>query len=334
MRAQFDRADRAASDDGGNQHSDGGAHDASAPKSGIEKDGRHGRRAEHESGQPLARFVLKVRGMRRTLLLTFVIAIVSREAFAGSVDVRSEVTAGREFIFWTNDLEVEVADGQLALGGGVTLVSDYSIERYGAQALVEYRGDHVAAGVAATFGPRQSGRGWASLDPHVETSWARGRWRWRVDGGLLLRRIDAQARRHLVDLDQLQLHASADVTLDDRWRLGVVALYSFYDPDPAARDLRGLDLGLAVTLAGKPERWAAGGSLARRIGRAVWCEVGAAGVVYADGSGGAIVPRAMLRFGAWRGVSVGASFEVAVAVQSTRVEPVREIGGLELDYER
>jgi hypothetical protein len=253
---------------------------------------------------------------------------------AHAVDVRSEVTAGREFIFWTNDLEVEIADGQLALGGGVTLVSDYMIERYGAQALVEYRGEHVAAGVAASFGPRQSGRGWASLDPHVETSRAHGRWRWRADGGVLLRRIDAQARRRLLDLNQLQLHASADVTLDERWRLGVLALYSFYDPDPAAADLRELDLGLAVTLAGKPERWAVGGSLARRVARSVWCELGAAGVVYADGGAGAVVPRAVLRLGAWRGVSVGASFEVVMGTGSSHADALREIGGIELEYER
>lgn len=268
-------------------------------------------------------------------MLAVAIALAaSRGLPAHAVDVRSEVTAGREFVFWTNDLEVELADGQLALGGGVTVVSDYAIERYGAQALVEYRGEHVAAGVAASFGPRQNGRGWASLDPHVEMSRTHGRWGWRADGGVLLRRVDAQARRRLLDLNQLQLHASADVTFDERWRLGVLALYSFYDPDPAAADLRDLDLGLAVTLAGKPERWAVGGSLARRVTRSVWCEVGAAGVVYADGGGTAVVPRAVLRLGAWRGVSVGASFEVVVGAGSSRTDPLREIGGLELEYER
>jgi hypothetical protein len=281
----------------------------------------------------LARFVLCVAGMRRMLAVAIALA-ASRGLPAHAVDVRSEVTAGREFVFWTNDLEVELADGQLALGGGVTVVSDYAIERYGAQALVEYRGEHVAAGVAASFGPRQNGRGWASLDPHVEMSRTHGRWGWRADGGVLLRRVDAQARRRLLDLNQLQLHASADVTFDERWRLGVLALYSFYDPDPAAADLRDLDLGLAVTLAGKPERWAVGGSLARRVTRSVWCEVGAAGVVYADGGGTAVVPRAVLRLGAWRGVSVGASFEVVVGAGSSRTDPLREIGGLELEYER
>jgi hypothetical protein len=113
-----------------------------------------------------------------------------------------------------------------------------------------------------------------------------------------------------------------------------MALYSFYGPDPAAPALRGLDLGLAVTLAGNPERWAVGGSLARRAHRAVWCEIGTAGVGYADGSGVAIVPRASLHLGAWRGVSVGASFELVVGTGEGAKDPLREIGGIELEYER
>jgi hypothetical protein len=281
----------------------------------------------------LARFVLGGSGMRKTLVLA-IIMIVSRASDAWAVDARSELTIGREFVFWTNDVEVELVDGQLALGGGVTMVSDYSIERYGAQALVEYRGDWASAGVAAAFGPRQAGRGWATLDPHAELQRTFGRWHLRADAGVLLRRIDAEARRRPLELDQLQLHLAADVTLGERWRLGALALYSFYGPDPAAPALRDLDLGLAVTLAGKPERWAVGGSLARRAHRAVWCEIGAAGVSYADGSGTAVVPRASLRLGAWRGVSVGASFEVIVGAGAAAGAPVREIGGLELEYER
>ncbi|HEX8953118.1 MAG TPA: hypothetical protein VF945_14790, partial [Polyangia bacterium] len=152
--------------------------------------------------------------------------------------------------------------------------------------------------------------------------------------GVLLRRIDAEARRRATSVDQLQLHAAGDVTLDERWRLGVLALYSFYDPDPAARGLRELDLGLAVTLAGRPERWAVGASLARRAHRAVWCELGAAGVAYADGHGAAIVPRAALRLGAWRGFGVTTSLELVVGLGAAAGEPVREIGGLELEYTR
>jgi hypothetical protein len=271
--------------------------------------------------------------MRRALAV-FVIAFVAHRSIARAVEVHGEVTAGREFVYATSDVEAELVDGQLALGGGLTLVSDYAIERYGAQALIEYRGDRVSAGVAADFGPRQAGRGWASLDPHAELERAVGRWHFHADGGVLLRRVDASARRHIVSIDQLQLHAAADVTLDDRWRLSVLALYSFYGPDPAAPSLRDLDLGLAVTLAGRPERWAAGGALAIRAHSGVWCELGAAGVVYADGHGAAIVPRAVLRLGPWRGVSVAAALELVVGAANAAGEPLREIGGLELGYER
>ncbi|MCU1277098.1 MAG: hypothetical protein JWM53_644 [bacterium] len=281
----------------------------------------------------MARFLLSVRGMGRTFALAIAL-LAGGGAAARAVEVRSELTVGREFVFLTNDLAVEVADGQLALGGGITMVSDYMIERYGAQALVEYHGDHFSAGVAATFGPRQAGRGWASIDPHAEAQLASGRWRFHGEGGVLLRRIDAAASHSLVSLDQLQLHGAADVTLDERWRAGLFALYSFYGPDPAAPSLRSLDLGLAVTLAGKPERWAVGGLVARRAARQVWLEVGAAGVSYADGSGAAVVPRAVVRLGAWRGVTIGASCEMVVGVGAAAGEPLREIGGLELEYER
>jgi hypothetical protein len=281
----------------------------------------------------LARFVLGVRGMRRSLALAIAL-LASRGTAAHAVDVRSELTIGREFVFLTNDLEVELVDGQLALGGGVTLVSDYTLERYGAQALVEYRGEHVSIGVAATFGPQQAGRGWASIDPHVDAQLERGRWRLHGEGGVLLRRLDAVARHTLISLDQLQLHGGADVTLDDRWRAGVFAMYSFYGPDPAVPSLRNLDLGLAVTLAGKPERWAVGGAMARRVTRKMWLELGAAGVVYADGSGAAVVPRTVVRLGAWRGVTVAASCEIVVGVGAAAGESLREIAGLELDYER
>jgi len=289
--------------------------------------------AKHVAGQTLVRLLLGPAPMRRTLaVLCFLCA--SHRSIAGAVELRSELTAGREFVFLTNDVTVELLDGQLALGGGVTLVGDYVSERYGAQALVEWRGEGASAGVAASFGPRQDGRGWASLDPHAELERTFGRWHLRADAGVLLRRIDATARRRAIAVDQLQLHAAGDVTLADRWRLGLFALYSFYDPDPAAPSLRALDLGLAVTLAGRPERWAAGASLARRAHRAVWCELGAAGAVYADGQGAAVVPRAAVELGAFRGVTVAAAFELVVGLGAAARAPLGTIGSLALGYER
>ncbi len=271
--------------------------------------------------------------MRVALAWMTAMTMVLPAGRARAIDVRSELTVGREFVFLTNDLERELLDGQLALGAGVTMVSDYRVERYGAQALIEYRGEHVVAGLEATFGPRQEARGWASLDPHVGLDYVLGRWSLHGDGGVLLRRIDAAARRASVEVDQLQLHAEIEATLAARWRVAAFGLYSFYDPDPARPTLRGLDLGLAVTLAGRPERWAAGGRLGRMLGRGVWLDLGAAGVEYADGSGTAVVPRVAVHAGVNRGVSVGASFELVVGSGSGD-EALREIGGFELEYER
>lgn len=270
--------------------------------------------------------------MRKLFAMTAV-WIAMGEPSAAAIEIRSDLTIGREFAFLTNDLEVELLDGQLALGGGITMVSDYSIERYGVQALAEYRGAHVSAGVAATFGPRQEQRGWAALDPHVEVPIEVGRWRVILGAGVLLRRIDAQARRTRIALGQLQLHGEIEATFDERWRLGAFVLYSFYDPDPALPGLRGLDLGLAVTLAGRPERWAVGGRAGRRIVRTLWLELGAAGVEYADGRGTAVAPRIVVRAGAWRGVSIVTSAEVVVALRGGD-EGVREVGGLALEYAR
>lgn len=281
----------------------------------------------------MARFLLGGMRMRKSLALV-VAMLASRALPAHALDVRSELTVGREFVYVASDLDTELVDGQLGLGAGMTMVSDYEIARYGVQALVEYRGAHVTTGVAATFGPRQEGRGWASLDPHASLHLATARWRLEADGGVLLRRLDASVGRARLRLDQLQLHVAVDVTLDDRWRFAALALGSFYDPDPARAALRHVDLGLVVTLAGKPERWAVGATVARRAGSKVWIEVGAAGVIYADGNGGAVVPRAAIRLGAWRGVSVGASLDLVVGVDGAAGEPLREIGGVQLEYER
>jgi hypothetical protein len=290
-------------------------------------------RAEHEAGQSLARFVLSSCDMR-TRLTAMMVLLMSSASIGRAFEARSELTMGREFVFLTSELEVELIDGQLALGGGITMVSDYTIERYGAQALIAYRGEHASAGVAAAFGPRQEGRGWASLDPQGELRFTIGRWSLHAEGGVLLRRVDAEAKRARIAVDQLQLHAAFEMGRDERWRVGAFALYSFYDPDPAVPALRDLDLGLAVTLGGRPERWAAGGHVAvRTVGR-LWVELGAAGVVYADGRGAAVVPRAVVRVVAWRGVSVSGSLDLVVGIDQAARQGMREIGGLELEYER
>jgi hypothetical protein len=107
------------------------------------------------------------------------------------LELRSELTISHDFAFVTSDFESEFLDGQLALGGGITLASNLRFERYGAQALAEYRGEHVTAGLGGSFAPRQERRGWVSLDPHMVLRFALARWSLHGETGLLLRQVDA-----------------------------------------------------------------------------------------------------------------------------------------------
>ena len=255
-------------------------------------------------------------------------------AVAHAIEVRSDLSIGREFVYLANDVESEVLDGKLALGAGLTMVSDYAFERYGVQGLVEYRGEHVSAGVAAAFAPRQAKRGWAALDPHVELQAAFGRLQLDGSAGVLLRRIDAALRRGTTAVDQLQLHGDLELVWNERWRLAIAVLYSFYDPDPASPRLRGADLGLAVSLAGRPERWACGGVVGRRVVQGLRLAAGATGVVYADGRGGAAVPRVEVRLGPWRGIGITTSIELVIGTPRSSGESIGEVGGLALEYDR
>ncbi|MDB4966991.1 MAG: hypothetical protein JWN44_2680 [Myxococcales bacterium] len=291
------------------------------------------RDAKQETGQRLARFLLWGCDMRKLLFIAMAWVNVGG-SLAHAVELRSELAVGKEFVYVTNGAETELLDGQLGIGAGLTMVSDYATERYGAHGLIEYRGAYLSAGVTATFGPRQQRRSWASVDPHAELHVEGQRWSVRADTGVLLRRIDVAAPVGSISVDQLQLHVGAQATIEGRWRVGALALYSFYDPSPAGARLRDLDLGLAVTLAGRPERWAAGAHAARRLSRPLWLELGITGVVYANGRGSALVPRAGLLLGPWRGISIGASVDLVADLDPLVEERVRAIGGLELEYER
>jgi hypothetical protein len=275
-----------------------------------------------------------LRPVMRTKLAILIGVLGWMRSQAGAVELHSEATVSREFVYVASDVGAEVLDGRLGVGGGLIMVSDFVNERYGAQGSIEYRGEHVSAGVDASYGPRQAARGWATIDPHGELQLSVGDWRLRAELGVLLRRIDAQARRRAIEVDQLQLHANFEACLGDRWTVGLVALWSFYSPDPAVRSMRGLDLGLAVTIAGRPERWALGGRVGARVVRALRAEFGVTGVVYADGVGSAFVPRILLRAGTWRGFSIATSLDVVVGVGEAALEPTREIAGVEIGYER
>jgi hypothetical protein len=270
----------------------------------------------------------------RTTLATLIALSAFPSAELHALDVHSEATLGRDFAYVTTDVGGELVDGQLGLSGGLIMVSDFTNERYGAQGLIEYRGGNVSAGLEASFGPRQLARGWATLDPHLELRFEVDKWTLRGQGGILLRRVDATAQHKLLSVEQLQLHLDLEASFDERWLVGMFGLYSFYDPDPAQRALRGFDLGLAVTLAGRPEHWAIGGRIGARVISWLQIEIGIAGVAFVDGSGNAIVPRVALRAGPWHGFTIATSLDVAVNVTDESPDQVREIAGIELGFER
>jgi hypothetical protein len=271
--------------------------------------------------------------MRRTCLVLIGLAFVARSnARAG--EARTEVVMGREFAYASGFAETEFFDGKLALAGGVTMISDFTIERYGAQASIEYRSERFSIGVDAEFSPRQWQRSWATLDPHAELSLEVGSWVLRSDGGVLLREIEAQRRRAVVGIRQLQIHAQLEAEYDERWKLGLFALYSFYDPDLRHPSLRGVDLGVAVTLAGKPEQWAAGGRLQWTIRSRFSVEAMIAAVAYADDSGLAIVPGLAIGTGPWKRVRARLSVDLAVDLSDASQQQLHPIGSLELAYAR
>jgi hypothetical protein len=270
--------------------------------------------------------------MRPVLLAAYAIGIVT-PSIGWATEARTELSVGREFAFATGDVEGELFDGQLAIAGGLTMISDFTIERYGAQAAVEYRGEHVSVGIEAEFGPRQVQRGWASLDPKGELSLDVGGWKLRTSGGVLLRRVDAQVRRAVIEIRQLQAHGAVNLSHGE-WGLEVSALCSFYDPELARPSFRDLDLGLAVTLAGKPERWALGARVERNVTKGITVEAALAGVVYATNGDVAVVPGLAIRGGPWRGVHVRAAIDLAVDTAAATDARLRPVGVLELAYER
>src|SRR6516162_3935040 len=104
----------------------------------------------------------------RTILATLFVLSACPIPALHAIEVRSEATVGRDFAYVASDVGAELVDGQLGLSGGLIMVSDFINERYGAQGLIEYRGDKISAGIEASYGPRQFSRGWAMIDPHLE----------------------------------------------------------------------------------------------------------------------------------------------------------------------
>jgi hypothetical protein len=264
-------------------------------------------------------------------LALLVLALSARAARA--FEAESDLTVSRDFVYLTTDLQGELLDGWLGLGGGFVVVSNFHGARYGLRTLAELSSERFSGGLVLAYSPLQDQRGWASLEPRLATHLVFGRLALDAEVRLTLRRANVASRRGSVAIDQLQLDGEGTLTLDERWHLTMEAIRSFYDRDLAGRALRGADLGPAVTLAGRPEVWALGARAGRRLGAHLRLEAGLTGVDYADGPGGALMPRAAIRAGPWGGFSIEAKLEIVIAIAGAR-DPVREIGGLALSFER
>src|SRR5579863_9627307 len=131
--------------------------------------------------------------MRKTLA-TMIAMLAWPPLAARAIEVRGEATVGHDFAYVASNVATELVDGQLGIGGGLIMVSDFINERYGAAGVIEYHGDNVSTGLEASFGPRQFARGWATLDPHAELHFTTHDWTLHGQGGVLLRRIDATSR--------------------------------------------------------------------------------------------------------------------------------------------
>ncbi len=266
-----------------------------------------------------------------SIALAFVLVLATRSR---AFELASELTVGPNFLYRTTDVSGELCDGRLELGGGYTMVSDFHDVRFGGQALIAAHGSWISGTLAGSWGPSQAGRGWATVAPEGELHFELGRV--TLDGALevTLRRADAALFRKIVPIDQLQLRAQVALAIDERWRVELVGLRSFYDPDLALPALRRADAGLSVTTAGRPERWAVDLRGGRTFKHRLGAEFGLAWVMYADDRGHALVPRLALRGGPWRGVSVELSGELALGVERAARDPPRPMGGLKLAYER
>jgi hypothetical protein len=253
-------------------------------------------------------------------------------ATARAVEVESDLSIGEDFVHATTDVAAELHD-ELRLGAGATLAGTFTDQRWGAQVLVGLVGERLSMNLRAAWAPKQAGRGWLALTPELGLHFALGRLVLDGQAQLTARRSDAHTRRGPVPVDQLQLGGELTATVDERWELIVGALGSFYDPDLAAPKLRGADLGLAVTLAGRPEDWAVVVRGARRVG---WLrvELGFTGIAFAADRGTAVVPRAAARVGPFGGLSVEAALDLVLDTDARARDPVRPMGGLTLTWER
>jgi hypothetical protein len=280
--------------------------------------------------------------MRLPSLAVVIVLALPSPPPARALEVESDLSMGREFAWLTTDLHLAVGDDLLTVGAGFALQSDWARTRAGARALVDIDREQFSVGVLLGFAPAQAGRGWAELSPHGALRFTLPHVELEAEGRLTVRHVDAGLRAgpstahaaHVAPIDQLRLEGELTATFDERWHLSLLLVYSFYDRDLAAPALAGADLGPAVALAGGPERWAVAARAGPRIGRLVRIEAGLAGVAFADGRGGAVVPRVVLRIGPVRGFTVEPSAELVVPLARAGGDAPHVLGGMSLTYER
>lgn len=254
----------------------------------------------------------------RSLLLLLAVA-----ATAHAVEVESDVAASDVFLYTTTDVRQSVGDS-LAIGAGYLALSDWQIVRHGARASLDVDAGPATLRLLVDWGPRQEGRGWLSAAVSVASTFERDTFSVDGEATMRARRVDVAIGHAVVPIDQLQLELDGRV----RFRivdLGVRAIASSYDPDVVVGVLARGDAGLLVTIGGRPERWALAGHVGVRPHPRWRGEISLAGVAFADGRTGALVPRAALTSGPWGWLTVEVSLDCAFP--GPRVEPPAWVAG-------
>ena len=263
---------------------------------------------------------------------------IDRERLA--VDVRRFVACEKqphrgEFVWLTSDLRTSLLDGQVRVGNGVAMASDYRVERYGLRAMVDLERERWSLGLLAGWAPAQAGRGWIDLEPHGAWRWERERFSVELEGRVGLRRVDVGTRHGPLSLGVLGAQLTAEASIDERWTAALEVTGTLYDRDLSTPRFADADFGPAVSIAGRPERWAVQARGSRVVKSWLWVEAGLGAIDYAGGHGQAALARAALRFiprGGWT-IEPFMLLTVGAGGAATH-DPIRAMGGLALGFRR
>jgi hypothetical protein len=260
------------------------------------------------------------------------LAILLGGASAAALELSTDGSGGRDFLYVASDGSVAVGS-RLDLGAGYVLLTDRRGARHAGAIAAELDLEPIQIGARFEWAPLQS-LGWIAGTLRLEHSIERGRVTLTSAVEASGRRIEAGTFRGPAPVNQLELVLEEHLAVGARVELAAQGMVSFYDPDPSARWLRGADLGPAITVGGRAAHWAAGTELAGRAIRRLRLAVMFAGAAYADGRGGALLPRVAVRAGPFAGLSVGAGLELVIGVGAAAREAPRPIGLFEASYSR